>query len=553
MEELRIAGKQLRAALDRYLSVCTSIHNLCSNGGIRNITENHLDNIKAELLHFPTYEPKLSEAWAAITKTRNNLAQFAPINTLPSEILTQIFYTVLGSEPCPFNLRASEDMGSETSSGGIITPYLDVIFPRYPDYLAQVCTRWRQIALSSPTLWVHIDFTPHIKIHKGLLVRADTHAARANSLPLIVHIYEGKQTDYDEDQVISFLASIAHRTKALDFTIINCCGYFTATVFETLLPRCTSEPSAFTRLAMTLIGNQPKPRFKSGDDGGAYRSQDLILDLPQPVIEQSLSHISVLQLRGIFLDWSSTVYRGLVDLRLVSSSNLNWDSIPESNLRTILESNPRLRVLHFAIEITDKTPEGSPVTPVRLDDLEVVNISTYRGDREAVLDPGGILRLLAPGLQPTRLSMWHWGYSYDNRGFTLEELSRFFQRSNVTKFRAKGGCPPLDKLLCHAPNLEDLALDSCIPTYFSEERFENDNPRAKPLNCLIVHHCSSTPNQLEMLLEQYPSKLLIVSGHPVPEDVELVKQMLSEKYPDTEILVYNDRSLDPFDDWDLIH
>ncbi|CAE6504422.1 unnamed protein product [Rhizoctonia solani] len=536
MEELKTAGRQLRAAIDRYRNVCFSIHNL-SHGGIRNILENHLDDIKAELLHFPSYEPKLRESWLAINKTHNSLAQLTPINSLPSEILTQIFHTVLASEPCPLDLQASADISSEISRNSSHTLSLGDDFPRCPDYLAHVCTHWRQLALSSPKLWVHIDFIPHEKFHKGLLARAEVHAARANILPLIVHLYEGQRTDYNADQITSFLASISHRMKALDFTIIKYCGRFTATVFDALLSECNSESSVFTQFVMTLIGNQHGARLRPNDDGSEYKLRDLILNLPRSAVEQALCHISVLQLRGIFLDWSSTVYGGLVDLRLVSSSNRNWDSIPESNLRTILESSPRLRVLHFALEITHISPKGTPVTPVRLDDLEMVNVSTL-DDEEGETGLGTILRLLAPGSQPVQLSVWHQRHPYRGGDLAVDELAKFLQRSDVTRFSAKGGCPPLHEFLCYAPNLEDLILDSCIPIYGSVELSKNDSPQVKPLRSLIVHNYSPSIDLLEALLVQYPSKLLMVSDHPGFEGAGHVEEVLTEKHPDTKILIY---------------
>ncbi|KAH7332617.1 hypothetical protein B0J17DRAFT_678310, partial [Rhizoctonia solani] len=69
----------------------------------------------------------------AISHTRNLSTGTLPINALPAETLAHIFYLVL-QEPCRFH-QSSKD-GNNTT-----------IFPRFPNYLAQVCPLWRQIIL----------------------------------------------------------------------------------------------------------------------------------------------------------------------------------------------------------------------------------------------------------------------------------------------------------------------------------------------------------------------------------------------------------------------
>ncbi|KAG8702562.1 hypothetical protein FRC11_011404, partial [Ceratobasidium sp. 423] len=424
MEELKTAGKLFRTVLDRYLSVCSSIHNLYLQGGARNVAENHLDDIKAEILCFSSYEPKLSEARIAITKVCNSLSPFASINSLPLEIMIQIFQLVLASKSC--NIGALIGPGTSYNRSYVRGEH----FPVYPDCLAQVCTPWRQITLSSPSLWIHIDFTTDKNIHSEILTRAKVHAQCANTLPLVLHIYEGQVIDYNKRSLKAFLLSIAHRITILDFTVIDSMSEFTSMVFEGLLPGCASASSPLTQLVVTFIGECSKPHFRSGEDNVARR--DLRLAISQSVIEDSLRHISVLHSCGLFSYWSSTAYNDLVDLHLIASSGDDWNIIPESDFCNILEASPKLRVLRFALLITQETAQSGPETPVHLEDLEVVGIATYRDSPEdPVLNPGVVLQLLAPGPKPLQLSIWNWDF-YDPDDFSTNELKNILQRANVT-------------------------------------------------------------------------------------------------------------------------
>ncbi|KDN38552.1 hypothetical protein RSAG8_09441, partial [Rhizoctonia solani AG-8 WAC10335] len=167
--------------------------------------------------------------------------------------------------------------------------------------------------------------------------------------------------------------------------------------------------------------------------------------------------------------------------------------------------------------------------------------------------------MLAPGSKPLRLSIYHNPHDDNPNDYesSPEEVVKFFQRSNVAKFCAKYSCLRLDQYLCLASNLEDLALDSCVFGPQDDHLLQRGNPATSRLNSLILHHCSPSLEQLEMLLEQYPTNSLILSGccwdyiedsSEVRNPVRQVSDLL-QRYPATG-LIFQPSS--PTENWDLI-
>jgi len=102
----------------------------------------------------------------AVRTARSIRNAFAPINKLPPEILTHI---------CTFTPDA--DVTS------------DLAHP-----CAQVCRSWRNILLTSPSLWseIHMDDPIHLNVH----------LARSGKVPLEVYFYEGSPVDQFRQKII---------------------------------------------------------------------------------------------------------------------------------------------------------------------------------------------------------------------------------------------------------------------------------------------------------------------------------------------------------------
>ncbi|KAG8695671.1 hypothetical protein FRC11_001304 [Ceratobasidium sp. 423] len=280
---------------------------------------------------------------------------------------------------------------------------------------------------------------------------------------------------------------------------------------------------------------------------------------------KNFGHLTILHLRGLFPLWESTAYHNLVDLRLITSCDEHWTCIREQELRGILAASPGLRILHFALQITDLKGDDESIIPVRLNDLEVVSVSSDRGGHNGLLRPGDVLRLLAPGSKPLLLSIWHTRYAPDEGNtiggddYPSDEVIKFFQRSNITKFHVKGIYYELNQLIGHAPNIEDLAFDSCTLVKVTEKFPPGGIPIASRLNSLIIRHCTMQRPLLEVILRVYPTNLLVVSDcdlawfdYPINgDDIPRLLKVL-KNYPNTRLEVYENPVFDPIATWDVI-
>ncbi|CUA78032.1 hypothetical protein RSOLAG22IIIB_12999 [Rhizoctonia solani] len=454
IEELDAASEYLSAALERYINVCLGVqHSYTRENRFPQITYQHSRQVDAELAMITHYDTQLQKAKSLISQVRNLSLDLVPVHSLPPELVTRIFHFALAPEP-------HEPDWSRDPKG--------VGFPQSPDYLAQVCSRWRQIAFTSSSLWNHLNFALHMSRYQGHLPRARSYVARSNQLPLQLYISEHFDLKQYDPALFTFLRSIASRTSALEYHSggTKCL----ALVLKSLL--CSSTPSILTKLVLNSTSGHLNaflltPETWTDLDDNGLQNMSLYLNISDKKLESILAPLTILHLRGIFPRWSSAAYHNLVDLRLNSAFRYSQCSIRESNLVSILKASPGLRIFHFGLHI--KHP-GTQITAVSLERLEVVNIRaicTYAKP----LEVGSILRLIAPGKQPLRLTIENAVYE---EGPSLEETARFFERSNITRFCAKVGYPPVKRLLPRAPNLETLVFSSCSLTLRGNLDISND-------------------------------------------------------------------------------
>ncbi|KEP49204.1 F-box-like domain protein [Rhizoctonia solani 123E] len=489
---------------------------------------------------------------------RGGLSQLAPISSLPTEILSHIFQLV--ANPCVFMVIDCEDSDSEVSgldegevqnadnSTGLVrrrnkSEQLEN-FPTDLDCLSRVCSYWRQFAINTPSLWTHVDIVPHTLLHKELFARAETYIARAAPLPIELHAADLNPLVYDEEDLRQLLKLVHNRINSLDIAVTYCWRQFHILILEELFLDRTSASTGLTKLTTSWSPlNYELDEFFDWFE----HSHDGFL------------HLTTLRLHGMFPVWGSIAYHNLVDLRLTPPSDIRWTRISESQLRSILEASPGLRILYFALHIVDRQPHDEPVAPVRLSDLELVSISTYRGDEDVLLQPGYILRMLAPGSNPLRLTICH-NPDDDNLNdpnYCPGELVEFFRRSNIAKFCAKYSCPQLDQLLRFAPDLEELAFDTCAFGWQKDSLLKGSDPATPRSNSLVLHNCSLNIEHLEVLLDYYPTKSLILSKcnlKYIEDSSEVggpVRQVsdLSGRYPATK---FDFQASDPTASWNLI-
>ncbi|CAE6416894.1 unnamed protein product [Rhizoctonia solani] len=560
MEELESAGKLLCYALNHYLGVCMNIHDLVARKGmLRNVPQNHLHRINTETDRLLSYQQKLAQAGAAIRRVRNRLSRLAPITTLPPEVLTRIFRFV--ASPCdmiqapnPETLdletptSPSEISDADDSVEGPRSKSLQLQnFPTHLDRVTHVCFYWRWIAIGTPSLWTHIDFIPNQSLHRKLLVRAETYATRAARLPIELHIADDNPLAYDKVHFCQFLSSILSRVKSLDIMLIHSWRSFHSLVLNKLFLHPAPESTVLTK----LVGS-----FPTADD-----TLNEFIDWFART-NGSFFRLTVLHLRGIFPLWQSVAYHNLVDLRLFPPRDTRRTCISEPQLQNILSASPGLRIFYFGLQITDRKQDDEPTVPVCLNDLEVLYISTKPSEDDTNLKPGYVLRLIAPGSKPFRLSIWH-DFIYidhvDDETFSLDELVKFFQRSDITKFCLGGSYSIglLCQLLCYAPNMKNLVLDSRTSIWNSPIPFKQYDPVSFRLNSLVLHNCIPNVEEIERLLQQCSTNLLEMSYcgisvcHAGQDPVVQVRDLLI-RYPDTRFVVSWNQFSDPTAGWDLV-
>ena len=125
---------------------------------------------------------------AAIIKIKTSLNTLVPMSTLPAEILADIFQIVVQTD----RLRAV----------GTSPPYAWVA-------ITHVCTHWREVALSTPTLWNYIVLPCRLQCVREML-------ARSQGVPLSIH-HRAVTTRRRTEDLQSLQAALAaiHRVRLL--------------------------------------------------------------------------------------------------------------------------------------------------------------------------------------------------------------------------------------------------------------------------------------------------------------------------------------------------
>ncbi|EUC58585.1 F-box-like domain protein, putative [Rhizoctonia solani AG-3 Rhs1AP] len=500
IEQLKAAADQLHAAWDNYSSVYSSLkqyqtkRSALHTYGFPPELSSLLDT---ELAFVSSLPSKIAQIKVTMRRARNYNSGLATINALPSEVLTRIFYLVL-DRPCRF-------------------------------------------------------YRP------SLINRADVYKDRIGRMPIELHVaevrdYEEKSWDYG--YLCDFLHDISPRVETLEFVATGGFGPFHRAVFSGLLIKGNSNLKKLVLSSRgqhhnTFIYPASLDRLVLDDTFRDFR-----LDLSEPDFARGFSTINVLHARGIFPSWSSTAYHGLVDLRLLSTSQRSH--IEEVQIRSILESSPGLRILHFGLAIENSAPETTHVTPVHLNDLEVVKLyssSKSRGQQHFT----SMLRLLVPGQKPLRLSLEH-SFRHEMADTMVAELDRFLTRSTVAKFHSQALAPPPSILLQHSAHIECVILTSFYPYWNSKTR-----PCPEQLGGLVssgrfhslrLRKSYLYESDLQALLALYPSGIVLEKSFVFHDEYEgsegtmLSEEDISAVFPGVTIAL--ELMGDPTADWDIL-
>ncbi|KAL5632253.1 hypothetical protein ACGC1H_000301 [Rhizoctonia solani] len=482
----------------------------------------------------------------------NHVVHVAPIHRLPFETLVHIFILVSINRCHKVDFVDGHPPGNP---------------PQYPDCLAHVCSRWRQIALSSPYLWTHVDLDPRLSSREGLVNRTYNYTQRASMLPLDVHIDDKGCVEENSYILEAAFSHVASRTRSLNFIITAPeLLHFHRSVFDSMVP--ILSPKLFNTLYMSCDVSLPDPFFagRNSDPWITHNSDDLdecpnILRWESIAIDGSLSGVSNLHLQGVYFNWSSQLYHGLVDLRLTSPPVGKAADIDVYALRSILSNCPGLRIFHFSLELVTYDDPGyeylykDSSDPVCLPDLEVIYVSTARAyyGKYPSFNAGALLRLLAPGSKPLRLTI-ETGHDRNEPLFNSDGMREFCARSRVERLCVRNAYPSLDELrLCHLPDLKVLVFDSC----------RNISTQADPkstftLDSCFIHAAKLDLNQLPSLLGLCPTGLMFsmcdIRDEPMGQESGRVipEAELRAAFPTVQFLKDENLWHDPTASWDIV-
>lgn len=417
------------------------------------------------------------------------------INTLPTEILQQIFNLVLSTQA---RVGKIADL-----------THTELRLPKYPDFLSHVCCRWRHAATCSHTLWRHIDLISRCHLSRKLVTRAIEYAARAGQSPLDIHVVEATpssesySTDIAQLDIVQFLDPVARRTGSLHVVTSSGATDFCYSVLQCCLPNCV--PGKLIQLSIQHHAPDAGQFIETAENPQIPES--LLLDMPQHFIEDLYLPITVLRVRGVCPRWESQAYHGLVELHLIQPIPSHRAGPPATitgaQIASILMSSLGLKIFRFNLKITDTLPNDTPILPLPLNALEVLDFPSIKYKQCETL-----LQWLAPSSNPLQLSF---KLSHNTDWLTIPsafEVESLFHRLNVTKVCLEGGTASLEhvrELLYLTPQLRVLALESFLGGGGYSEAFppsQNDaQTTCSHLDHLYVSGCWVDDEGLQALQE----------------------------------------------------
>ncbi|KAG8753696.1 hypothetical protein FRC11_007193 [Ceratobasidium sp. 423] len=540
LDELTASTNLLCTAIERYYSACLAIQRSFARGEKPHLTTPHLPlRMDAEAQVVSLLEVKLQKAKAALNWSRNRSNTHMTVNDLPPEILARIFQIVHRTEPCAkreYNRGVKEE-------------------PMYLTILSHVCSRWREIAFSTPSLWPHLDISTSSLLNRQRLDGlVKLHLIQAGQLPLDLHVFDssGYEPSFSySDPASKLVTQLARRVVSFDLDIMGTFGYDVHySVLSSFFGSCT--PGKLKRLTLVQHGDDCEflRGYDTADDEDLNNDGALAMNQTREEFEHILSRVSVLRLNQFYPQWSSRAYHGLVELRLTGSET----AIAESELVHILRSSPDLRIFQFDLTIRDPLPANSQITPICLNNLEILNLATMVKSKQ--LD--GLLRWISPGPKSLQFAVM---CGFEEPGLQLKEKNTmsFFSRTRVTRAYAKylEHFHILD-LLELLPNLQVLAVRGIKPN-------QSDHiaglTSERQLECFHLLHCSVHTEFISSLMNNpmltiktlsFYRCTFYLSGKYIPENrVASHIEELSRSHPGASLIVRDFGGPSPVESWDL--
>jgi hypothetical protein len=338
----------------------------------------------------------------------------APVDKLPSEILSHIFASIVQS------WLYAHFIGDKSFGP-----------TNYPILLSSVCVRWRQVAIATPSLWSYLDFD--IERYPSINLRyLNLCYERSASAPLSVRFGRYDHECYlntIDDQLASFLRAYATRLESLAISYWH--SKFVKEILATLFAHGAAGP--VRKLALHSTASD---KWMLADDL-----------LSQIALDQLLQPLRNLYLEGVAFDWTPVRCRNLVELQLVE---LAPNVMPSpSQLVELLNANPamrRLKVTRFY--------------PISLDpDLPPIQLSELRY-LELNFSPDAMhwfFTRLTP--VPHELDLQLTSFARNIQARVVDTLRDFFEQTRIISLRIYGSSwLPFSSVVAKLPHLETIGI-----------------------------------------------------------------------------------------------
>ncbi|KAF8606169.1 hypothetical protein BDV93DRAFT_521020 [Ceratobasidium sp. AG-I] len=346
----------------------------------------------------------------------------APINRLPAEILSRIFVTLV--QASRFALSVLDTSYDETD---------------YSIRLSSICVRWRQVAISTPTLWSSIELLRssdafHDPQYLNMFYERSADAPLSVRLGKFCREYDRKAVN----KQLAFLLS-SYATRLYSFTIAY------------------SRPRFAKKALSILLAEKATGRIRKLALHTDLPDNPIVADssLQQHSLDELLEPLHALYLRCVCFDWDLIRCRNLVVLHLAGLGTVASPSAPQ--LASFLNMNPTIRnicMMDFGSRAYD-----SSLPPINLPELQSL---------EFRLDPAfteWFFNLLHPGTRDFTLQLHPYVQKPPGAEITTT-FCRFFQRSRIVTLRITAdGWIPFSSVAACLPHLETLGVRQPVQGY----------------------------------------------------------------------------------------
>jgi hypothetical protein len=257
----------------------------------------------------------------------------SPISSLPPEVFSAIFsFACLPGIP---------------SLGGKPDQNLARI------HVSHVCHQWREIALSQPLLWSHVDFTTLS------LAGATKMLVRAKSIPLYLEATRASrrfwESRWDRDQFSRFRTELRARIPQICHLSIKAKRYH---LHKTLVILVSPAPTLkYLSLFSRAVSN--------GRNGRTWDERDVVF-IPDDLFKGAAPSLSCLKLHDCDISWKSPLLKGLKHLEIFTLSEharpnlVVWldalNEMPQLKMLTLHSASPIAPSFPFDVEWTVTLP-----------------------------------------------------------------------------------------------------------------------------------------------------------------------------------------------------